>query len=530
MKLFSLLIILSITQATASPTLFGSGKKWWYKSNSCDSIYQKKSPGSDWSTTPNKPEEVCNGVDDNCNGITDEGLTMYTYFIDSNGDGFGEMETITVCNDAPPSGYTTQAPVIADFSFTSLNRNSDPNFWIFNTENLFYDGKTFSYPLTGFLNDRIRALQPNGFMYCGSPSHYVQYFTGDTINTAPRGFNPIPTTNKQTGYGISWFQSCFPSTVTLAQQCSAGILFQSSPTRNCDQFNTQISWMKSKGVQPMGLLVDQEYSDANWNGCENCGNGDAVAGDGTYWFNCVMESMPGLPYIIDAPYSLLVTQRPGSYGAKILNTIGYNSQRFYWAPSKGTPNLSSTMPINQLADSFDYAIDVMLPRIINAASRSAFCTSLYPEDIDPRGGKLASAGTWLNNYFVAKSFIAIQYSSFSRGAVFGRLDLLDVKITNGPNSLYYALQIMAPYFKTSGELYKPENNSDAILVDNNHHGFALLVNRSGIGYDLNYLSIDHYIVPVTGITQQVATGLSDTNPQIHTTTRIEPYSIAIISF
>jgi hypothetical protein len=33
--------------------------------------------------------EVCNGIDDDCNGLTDDGLTFVTYYADADGDGYG---------------------------------------------------------------------------------------------------------------------------------------------------------------------------------------------------------------------------------------------------------------------------------------------------------------------------------------------------------------------------------------------------------------------------------------------------------
>ena len=33
--------------------------------------------------------EICNGIDDNCNGLIDDGFAMNTYYFDADGDGFG---------------------------------------------------------------------------------------------------------------------------------------------------------------------------------------------------------------------------------------------------------------------------------------------------------------------------------------------------------------------------------------------------------------------------------------------------------
>jgi hypothetical protein len=50
--------------------------------------------------------EICNGVDDNCNGQIDEGL-LTTYYADNDGDGYGNPNMFTITCSNPPTGYTT---------------------------------------------------------------------------------------------------------------------------------------------------------------------------------------------------------------------------------------------------------------------------------------------------------------------------------------------------------------------------------------------------------------------------------------
>ncbi|MBL7923581.1 MAG: T9SS type A sorting domain-containing protein, partial [Bacteroidia bacterium] len=46
--------------------------------------------------------EVCNGVDDDCDGTADDGLTFVTYYADADGDGFGNNAVSqSTCNGAP---------------------------------------------------------------------------------------------------------------------------------------------------------------------------------------------------------------------------------------------------------------------------------------------------------------------------------------------------------------------------------------------------------------------------------------------
>ena len=54
--------------------------------------------------------EICNGIDDNCNVVIDEGLATYIYFIDEDDDGYGNEMILTItCYDIPPFGYVSDS-------------------------------------------------------------------------------------------------------------------------------------------------------------------------------------------------------------------------------------------------------------------------------------------------------------------------------------------------------------------------------------------------------------------------------------
>ncbi len=52
--------------------------------------------------------EVCNGFDDNCNGLTDDALPIFDYYADTDDDGFGNpLILISTCYPDAPVGYTS---------------------------------------------------------------------------------------------------------------------------------------------------------------------------------------------------------------------------------------------------------------------------------------------------------------------------------------------------------------------------------------------------------------------------------------
>ena len=60
--------------------------------NDCDDTQNAINPGA---------TEVCNGVDDNCNGQIDEGLATQNYYTDADGDGYGSSSATAQASCGP---------------------------------------------------------------------------------------------------------------------------------------------------------------------------------------------------------------------------------------------------------------------------------------------------------------------------------------------------------------------------------------------------------------------------------------------
>ena len=84
---------------SSSTTALGCTAPTGYVSNStdCDDTTNGINPGA---------TEVCDGVDQDCDGTADDGLTFTNYYADADGDGFGAGAANNLCAD-PGFGYST---------------------------------------------------------------------------------------------------------------------------------------------------------------------------------------------------------------------------------------------------------------------------------------------------------------------------------------------------------------------------------------------------------------------------------------
>ncbi|MEN9333592.1 MAG: hypothetical protein RLY35_772, partial [Bacteroidota bacterium] len=177
--------------------------------------------------------EVCNDVDDNCNGQADEGLIFVDYFTDSDLDGYGTTPVLNYCMN-PGLGYTTTSgdcddlnPAINPGEVETCNSIDDNcNGQI--DENLtqypvYTDadgdgygvatGATSCSPSTilpGDCNDSNNAIKPSATETCNSIDDNCNGQIDENLTQYP-----VYTDADGDGYGVATgATSCTPSTIT----------------------------------------------------------------------------------------------------------------------------------------------------------------------------------------------------------------------------------------------------------------------------------------------------------------------------
>ncbi|WPB80239.1 MopE-related protein [Archangium violaceum] len=85
--------------ASSPTTACGAPTGYVSNSSDCNDSNASIHPGA---------TEICNGVDDNCSGVADEGVSATTYYRDADGDGFGNASSPTTACSAP-EGYVSNS-------------------------------------------------------------------------------------------------------------------------------------------------------------------------------------------------------------------------------------------------------------------------------------------------------------------------------------------------------------------------------------------------------------------------------------
>lgn len=120
--------------------------------------------------------EICNGSDDDCNLIIDDELPVYNYFLDVDGDSFGDLfSLLTTCAETPPPGYVVDNTDCDDFE----DLIHEPILYFADV-----DGDLYGNPLNSefFCNIFPPAGYVNNYLDCNDENTYVNPLSNEICN------------------------------------------------------------------------------------------------------------------------------------------------------------------------------------------------------------------------------------------------------------------------------------------------------------------------------------------------------------
>jgi hypothetical protein len=190
--------------------------------------------------------EICNNVDDNCDGQVDEGLPAELYYPDMDADGYGSGTPISSCNGPPNGVPTAPAPGDCDDANPQVNPGVDEiqNGYDDNCNGQIDEaGPTFDDDGDGYCeappcsnasgtqpdcDDANSSVSPGAVEVCGDGLDNNCDLVTNEQNAV--GCTNFFADNDGDGYGSAGDQACF---------CEAVFPYVSADSSDCDDANAQ---------------------------------------------------------------------------------------------------------------------------------------------------------------------------------------------------------------------------------------------------------------------------------------------------
>jgi len=194
--------------------------------------------------------EICDGIDNNCNGTTDDGLTFTRYYYDNDQDGYGQTAAFNDlcapsgfytalvggdCNDDPVTGGMTNpdAPEICDGQDNDCNGSTDEGL----ITRYFYDGDGDGYGQSSTFSD---LCAPSGFYTalvggdCGDNDDTVYPDAPEICDGKDNDCDGSPDEGVTTRYFFDGDSDGYGQTSVFADLCAPSGFFTTLVGGDCD--------------------------------------------------------------------------------------------------------------------------------------------------------------------------------------------------------------------------------------------------------------------------------------------------------
>jgi len=492
--------------------------------------------------------EICDSLDDDCDGLVDEGLTTYLYYVDANGDGFGDSpaDTVRTCSATAPAGYADTLAPLTDFMMASTSQPVNRKLWKVTLEKTQNNGTRYFDINTEPFESNCDSLGWATYNFGGGvPAlDYLFVFGAVTpgMKTGNGGYD-CNAKNTSSNCYTSYAADFWPSAVSFVSSRHANL----SVTINVQHYNSlnninALNWANT--YCPIDELILGQETNKSYNNCVFCGNGTSYKNTVAPIATDLFTNFPSPQFTMDAD-QIRRSNYTSSFNNAIVGMSTFTAVRDYlpFIQLCVTPP-QQNWSAQVMKDSLDFAATTSMSNDVHWMNAFFHLpVSITEWGFGPNDG-LPIAGTFLDAHegmLYKMHEIDLDYAEDDLIASSMYWNLGDVHPettaytsslgSNYPietNYVYDELKMVGHYF-TEGNHYSiaitPCDNAIGSVDPITHHGWIIIDNPTGNTYPISYVSVDGYLLPVTRMEVLQGNSLGD-NAMQYSVRIMAPFTIS----
>lgn len=480
--------------------------------------------------------ETCNGIDDNCNGQSDEGVPVHIYYPDANGDGYIDEGSLpfTTCISSMPKGYSVTPIPKTDITITTTTHMMNRKLHGYVGSDLSYEsGMKDKNVFTADYLSLIKGLNVQDMSYPDGAMDDWNHLFKPGYGCNKSDFTGTPNKYEEVGQGICTF--------------TGKINFNDAFIQLCDTLHSSKSWvfnMQSGSIAELNYAILNYKVDVMYMGNETsnpsnnywCADGNAYIGLTQFRIDSVKKWNANVKCILDiAPPTLNDTKKFNSPLPKIK---GYDGWRAYI--HAGVCGATTGDPVKDLASMGSYLISTEIPLLkqtsITFNGTPAYISQVFEPHMD--NYPVAYQGTMVG------ALICSKYTTFAVNQQAGDDDIACMNIMslkylidsqNRPKAEYWAELLAGKLFMKDSHLCTFSTSLPGIegcASSENGHYVVFIRNETGVQVSVAGMLIDGCYLISDATSALFGTSLKDSAPIFAPITEsvIKPYSVTTFEF